>query len=208
MPKHLSTASAMSALESGSDVSVGSSKRTIALTLVVALSVGAFLVVALALIIASSADRGVDWVMLAVNLRIWAMIIGIVGCLIVAPVGVIVSLRRRESIVLSPSGIALGRRGELVPHTLLPWTDIERIEFERRRAMTPRILSYLLTEDAARRLGRSRSASRMLAVRSGFELNHRQLYPILVAAHGRFSTSHRRGGGVSAAHTKLCAGDS
>lgn len=192
MPKHLSTASVTSALESGRDVTVGSSNRAIVLTLVVSLGVGAFLVVALAFIIASSADRGVSWVMFAINLRIWAIIIGIIGCLVVAPTGVIVRLRRRESIVLSSSGIALARRGELAPNSLLPWTDIERIEFERRRAMTPRVLSYLLTEDAARRLGRYRTAPRLLAVRSGFELNHRQLYPILVAAHGRFSQHERR----------------
>jgi len=182
----------MSALESGRDVTVGPSNRTIVLSLVVSFSVGAFLVVVLAIIIASSAEQGVHWAMFAINLRIWAIVIGIIGCLVVAPVGVIVRLRRRESIVLSPSGIALARRGELDPISLLPWTDIERIEFERRGAMTPRLLSYLLTEDAARRLGRSPIAPRLLAVRSGFKLNHRQLYPILVAAHGRFSQHARR----------------
>lgn len=192
MPKHLSTASVMSALESGRNVTMSSSNRMIVLILVVSLSGGAFLVVALAFIIASSADQGVNWVMIAINQRIWAIIIGVIGCLVVAPVGVIIRLRRRESIVFSPSGIAVARRGELAPNSLLPWTDIERIELERRRAMTPRILSYLLTEDAARRLGRSRTAPRLLAVRSGFELNHRQLHPIHVAAHGRFSEHESR----------------
>lgn len=192
MPKRLSTASVMSALERGRYVTVDLSNRTIVLTLVVSLSVGAFIVVAFAFIIASNADQGVNFRMLAINLRIWAFFFGIIGCLVVAPVGVIVRLRRRESLVLSPSGIALARRGECVPNSLLPWTDIERIEFERRRAMTPRILSYLLTEDAARRVGHSRTAPRLRTVRSGFELNHRQLHPIFVAAHDRFSQHERR----------------
>src|SRR5699024_8274091 len=66
-------------------------------------SVGASLVVMLVFIIASSADQGVNWAVFAINLRIWAIIIGIIGCLVVAPVGVIVRLRRRESLVLSPT---------------------------------------------------------------------------------------------------------
>ena len=192
MSKNLSASSVMNALEDGRDVTIGSSTRTITLILLSALVIGIFLLAMLTLILSSSAEQGTDWALIAFNFRVWACVLGIIGCFVFAPISAILRLRRRESIVLSPTGVALARRGELVPNSLLPWNDIEKIVFERPRALAPRVLSYVFTENAARRFGISRGMSRQRAIGGGFELSHRHLYPIFLAAHEKFSQLENR----------------
>ncbi|WP_434594900.1 hypothetical protein [Brevibacterium sp. 1718] len=173
-------------LESGQQVVIPSSKRNVftALTIVVPLGIGllAFLVY---IVTATLGDGGSPWVIVA-NLRMWAIVAGIVGCLVVAPIGVFVRMSRRESLVVSPTGVALARRGEVLPGTLLPWHDIEVIVFEKAARRGPRVATYILTQEATRRR-RGRRHNPRLLVRSGFVLSHRRLFPVLRAAHARFA---------------------
>jgi hypothetical protein len=116
----------------------------------------------------------------------------IIGCLILAPIGVLVRLRRRVSLVISPDGISLARRGRILPEHLLAWHDVEEVVYERATTRGPKALACLLTEEATRRL-RGRGLNPRLLIRGGFVLSPRRLHPVLAAAHARFSAhSHGR----------------
>ncbi|WP_166971122.1 hypothetical protein [Brevibacterium atlanticum] len=191
MPEDLSPAAVMRRLERGQSVFIPSSTRHIVLTLFLALIIGFGLLVAFIWITAGTISEGRSWWLIIANLRMWAFVVGIIGCLVVAPIGVVLRLRRREALVLSPAGVALARHGRVLPGTLLPWHDISEVVFERAVSRGPKVLAYILTEEATRRL-RGRGLNPRIVVRSGFVLNHRRLHPILVAAHARF-TVHTQG---------------
>ncbi|AZU00449.1 hypothetical protein [Brevibacterium linens] len=61
------------------------------------------------------------------------------------------------------------------------------VVFERAVSRGPKMLAYILTEEATRRL-RRRGLNPRIVVRNGFVLSHRRLFPVLRAAHARFST--------------------
>ncbi|WP_181275663.1 hypothetical protein [Brevibacterium oceani] len=186
MPEDLSPATVLRRLERGQSVFIPSSIRHIVFTLIFALVIGVGLLIAFVWIVAATISEGRSWWLVIANLRMWAFVVGIVGCLLVAPIGVALRLRRREALVLSPAGVALARHGRVVPGTLLPWHDMEAVVYERAVSRGPKVLAYILTEEATRRL-RGRGLNPRWMVRSGFVLSHRRLHPILAAAHARFS---------------------
>ena len=186
MTDDFSPADVVRRLERGQQVVIPSSKRNVFTALAIAVPLGIGLLAFFVYIVtAALGDGGSPWVIVA-NLRMWAIVAGIIGCLVVAPIGVFVRLRGHESLVVSPTGVASARRGEVLPGTLLPWHDIESVVFESAVSPGPKVLAYMLTEEATRRLiGRGRNPR--VLVRSGFVLSHRRLYPVLRAAHARFS---------------------
>lgn len=95
-------------------------------------------------------------------------------------------MRRRESLALSPAGVALARRGVVLPGTLLRWQDMEAIVFEKTVRRGPKLAAYILTEEATRRrLGRGHNPR--LLVKNGLVLSPRRLFSVLKAAHAHFA---------------------
>lgn len=181
-----SPAAVVRRLDRGQQVVIPTSNRSVVFTLLLACVVGIGLLVFFLFIVTATIEDGRSPWVIILNLRMWAFVVGIVGCLVVAPIGVIIRMRRRESLVLSPAGVALARRGEVLPGALLPWHDIEAVVFEKAVRLGPKVLGYLLTEEATRRI-RGRGLNPRLFVRSGFVLTHRRLFPVLKAAHARFA---------------------
>lgn len=182
----LSPAAVVRRLDRGQQVVIPTSNRSVVFVLLLALVIGIGLLVFFVFIVTATIQDGRSpWVIVA-NLRMWAIVAGIIGCLVVAPIGVFVRMSRRESLNLSPAGVALARRGEVLPGTLLQWRDIEAIVFERAVHLGPKVLAYMLTEEATRRLI-ERGRNPRVHVRSGFVLSHRRLFPVLTAAHARFA---------------------
>jgi hypothetical protein len=186
MPADFSTDTVLRRLDHGESVFIPSSTRHIVLTLVLALVIGAGLLVFLAFIVISTLSDGRGWGVIVFNLRMWALAIGIIGCLIVAPIGAAIRMNRQEALVVSPDGVSLARRGRVLPGHLLLWHDMKAVVFERAVSRGPKVLAYILTEEATRRL-RGRGLNPRWIVRSGFVLSHRRLYPLLAAAHARYS---------------------
>ncbi|MGO1770220.1 MAG: hypothetical protein ACTHZX_09725 [Microbacterium sp.] len=153
--------------------------------------VGAALLGFLVLIVISSLERGGSWVLFAVNLRIWALVVGIVFGMVVAPWALIRRMLRAESLVLSRVGVTETRSGVVRPGGFLPCDDIEEIRFERRARFAPRALVYRLTEAAARERGIASPRARTMMMRAGFEAAPRLLSEILTAAHDRFAREAR-----------------
>lgn len=186
MTDDFSPAAVVHRLERGQQVVIPSSKHNVFTALAIAVTLGVGLLAFFVYIVAATlGDGGSPWVIVA-NLRMWAIVAGIIGCLVVAPIGVFVRLRRHESLVVSPTGVALARRGEVLPGTLLSWHNIEAIVFEEAARRGPSVATYILTEEATRRR-RGRRHNPRLLVRSGFVLSHRRLVPVLKAAHARFA---------------------
>lgn len=186
MADDFSPTAVVATLEHGRSVLIPSSKRHSILVLVLAFVIGIGLLAFFVFIVTATLQDGRTWWLIVANLRIWALVVGIVGCLVVAPIAVVVRMRRRESLVLSPAGVALARHGEVLPGTLLPWHDIVEVVFEQAVRRGPKALAYILTEDATRRR-RGRNLNPRLLVKGGFVLSHRRLYPVLAAAHARFA---------------------
>ncbi|WP_209325253.1 hypothetical protein [Brevibacterium renqingii] len=192
MPGDLSHAAIMRQLDLGRPALIPTSARRIVRAAIVMFILGVGLLAVLVLLIDSTLSQGGSWIGLAVNLRVWALVAGIIGCLILAPIGVLVRLRRRVSLVISPDGISLARRGRILPEHLLAWHDVEEVVYERATTRGPKALVCLLTEEATRRL-RGRGLNPRLLIRGGFVLSPRRLHPVLAAAHARFSAhSHGR----------------
>ncbi|HJF76604.1 MAG TPA: hypothetical protein K8V63_07610 [Brevibacterium linens] len=186
MTDDLSPAAVVRRLGRGQQVVIPSSNRQVLFGLLVALVIGIGLLAIFIYVVTATIKDGRSPWLIIINLRMWALVIGIVGCLVVAPIGLFVRMRRRESLVLSPVGVALARRGEVLPGTLLSWHNIEAIVFEEAARRGPRVATYILTEEATRRR-RGRRHNPRLLVRSGFVLSHRRLVPVLKAAHARFA---------------------
>ncbi|WP_210605190.1 hypothetical protein [Brevibacterium oceani] len=140
MPEDLSPATVLRRLERGQSVIIPSSTRHIVLTLILALVIGVGLLIAFVWIVAATISEGRSWWLVIANLRMWVFVVGIIGCLVVAPIGVVLRLRRREALVVSPAGVALARRGRVVPGTLLPWHDMKAIVYERAASRGPKVL--------------------------------------------------------------------
>ncbi|MDA3646128.1 hypothetical protein LZ318_29770 [Saccharopolyspora indica] len=180
-------------LEHGRKVTVHASNGFIVRRLCLCIAVGVLLLGVLIMIVISTSHQGGSWVLLTLNLRVWALLAGIIGCLVLGPWALLRRPRRAVGLVLSRDGIAETSRGVILPDTLLAWNEIEEIEFERPRPLQPRILSFRLTDVAAHERGLHRPHQRRVPVETGFELSHRRLHPILVAAHVRFTQHvHRR----------------
>lgn len=127
MTDDLSPAAVMRRLDRGQQVVIPSSNRQVLFGLLVALVIGIGLLAFFIYVVTATIEEGRSPWLIIINLRMWALVIGIVGCLVVAPIGVFVRLRRHESLVVSPTGVALARRDQVLPGTLLPWQDIEEI---------------------------------------------------------------------------------
>lgn len=186
MTDDLSPAAVVRRLDRGQQVVIPSSIRHSLLLMVPALVIGIALLAFFVLIVTAAIEDGRSPWLIIINLRMWALVVGIVGCLVVAPIGLFVRMRRRESLVLSPAGVASARRDQVLPGTLLPWQDIQAIVLEKAVRRGPKAAAYILTEEATRRrLGRGHHPR--LLVRNGFVLSPRRLFPVLKAAHARFA---------------------
>lgn len=186
MTDDLSPAAVVRRLERGQQIVIPSSNRQVLFGLLVALVIGIGLLAFFIYVVTATIEDGRSPWLIIINPRMWALVVGIVGCLVVAPIGLFARMRRRESLVLSPVGVALARRDQVLPGTLLPWQDIEAIVFEKAARRGPKAAAYILTEEATRRrLGRGHHPR--LLVRNGFVLSPRRLFPVLKAAHARFA---------------------
>ncbi|SDS86004.1 hypothetical protein SAMN04489752_2701 [Brevibacterium siliguriense] len=182
----LSPAAVVRRLDRGQQVVIPSSIRHSLLLMLPVLVIGIGLLAFFILVVHATIEDGRSPWLIIINLRMWALAVGTIGCLVVAPIGLFVRMRRRESLVLSPVGVASARRDQVLSDTLLPWQDIETIVFEKAARRGPKVPAYILTEEASRRrLGRGHNPR--LLVKSGLVLSPRRLFPVLSAAHSRFA---------------------
>lgn len=192
MSRPLNTAAALHAMDRGRSVVVGTSSRKLIVILCLALVIGAVLVGLSVLIVSGSVERNVSWVLFAFNPRMWALAIGIVGCLVVAPIAVGYRLRRADALVVSNAGLVESHRGAVLPASFVSWNEIERITLD---TVTPRpgpkYVIYYLTRDSVQRRGRTGLFARRITLRNGFEFSHRQLFELLTAAHARYARQIR-----------------
>ncbi|WP_133066675.1 hypothetical protein [Brevibacterium aurantiacum] len=192
MSRPLNTAAALHAMDRGRSVVVGTSFRKLIVILCLALVIGAVLVGLSVLIVSGSVERNVSWVLFAFNPRMWAFAIGIVGCLVVAPIAVGYRLRRADALVVSNAGLVESHRGAVLPASFVSWNEIERITLD---TVTPRpgpkYVIYYLTRDSVQRRGRTGLFARRITLRNGFEFSHRQLFELLTAAHARYARQIR-----------------
>lgn len=192
MSRPLNTAAALHAMDRGRSVVVGTSSRKLIVILCLALVIGAVLVGLSVLIVSGSVERNVSWVLFAFNPRMWAFAIGIVGCLVVAPIAVGYRLRRADALVVSNAGLVESHRGAVLPASFVSWNEIERITL---CTVTPRpgpkYVIYYLTRDSVQRRGRTGLFARRITLRNGFEFSHRQLFELLTAAHARYARQIR-----------------
>lgn len=192
MSRPLNTAAALHAMDRGRSVVVGTSSRKLIVILCLALVIGAVLVGLSVLIVSGSVERNVSWVLFAFNPRMWAFAIGIVGCLVVAPIAVGYRLRRADALVVSNAGLVESDRGAVLPASFVSWNEIERITLD---TVTPRpgpkYIIYYLTRDSVQRRGRTGLFARRITLRNGFEFSHRQLFELLTAAHARYARQIR-----------------
>ncbi|MDN5549799.1 hypothetical protein [Brevibacterium aurantiacum] len=192
MSRPLNTAAALHAMDRGRSVVVGTSSRKLIVILCLALVIGAVLVGLSVLIVSGSVERNVSWVLFAFNPRMWAFAIGIVGCLVVAPIAVGYRLRRADALVVSNAGLVESHRGAVLPASFVSWNEIERITLD---TVTPRpgpkYVIYYLTRDSVQRRGRTGLFARRITLRNGFEFSHRQLFELLTAAHARYARQIR-----------------
>ncbi|MGO2940786.1 MAG: hypothetical protein ACTIDO_00635 [Brevibacterium aurantiacum] len=192
MSRPLNTAAALHAMDRGRSVVVGTSSRKLIVILCLALVIGAVLVGLSVLIVSGSVERNVSWVLFAFNPRMWAFAIGIVGCLVVAPIAVGYRLRRADALVVSNAGLVESHRGAVLPASFVSWIEIERITL---CTVTPRpgpkYVIYYLTRDSVQRRGRTGLFARRITLRNGFEFSHRQLFELLTAAHARYARQIR-----------------
>ncbi|MGO1262184.1 hypothetical protein [Brevibacterium aurantiacum] len=192
MSRPLNTAAALHAMDRGRSVVVGTSSGKLIVILCLALVIGAVLVGLSVLIVSGSVERNVSWVLFAFNPRMWAFAIGIVGCLVVAPIAVGYRLRRADALVVSNAGLVESHRGAVLPASFVSWNEIERITLD---TVTPRpgpkYVIYYLTRDSVQRRGRTGLFARRITLRNGFEFSHRQLFELLTAAHARYARQIR-----------------
>lgn len=192
MSRPPNTAAALHAMDRGRSVVVGTSSRKLIVILCLALVIGAVLVGLSVLIVSGSVERNVSWVLFAFNPRMWAFAIGIVGCLVVAPIAVGYRLRRADALVVSNAGLVESCRGAVLPASFVSWNEIERITLD---TVTPRpgpkYVIYYLTRDSVQRRGRTGLFARRITLRNGFEFSHRQLFELLTAAHARYARQIR-----------------
>ncbi|SMX85782.1 hypothetical protein BAURA63_02266 [Brevibacterium aurantiacum] len=192
MSRSPNTAAALHAMDRGRSVVVGTSSRKLIVILCLALATGAVLVGLAFLIVTSSLDQNVSWMLFAFNPRMWAIAIGLIGCLVVAPIVVAVRLRRADALVVSNAGLVESHRGAVLPASFVSWNEIERITL---CTVTPRpgpkYVIYYLTRDSVQRRGRTGLFARRITLRNGFEFSHRQLFELLTAAHARYARQIR-----------------
>lgn len=192
MSRSPNTAAALHAMDRGRSVVVGTSSRKLIVILCLALATGAVLVGLAFLIVTSSLDQNVSWMLFAFNPRMWAFAIGIVGCLVVAPIAVGYRLRRADALVVSNAGLVESHRGAVLPASFVSWNEIERITLD---TVTPRpgpkYVIYYLTRDSVQRRGRTGLFARRITLRNGFEFSHKQLFELLTAAHARYARQIR-----------------
>lgn len=185
-PPH--TPAALHAMDRGRSIVVKSSTGKLVFGLCFALVIGALLVGLAFLIVESSLKANVSWVLFAVNLRLWALAIAIIGCLVLVPIGVTIRLRRADALVLSNTGLVESRRGTALPATFVSWNEIERVARDTATARPgPKFAVYYLTPETAQRRGRTGPFARRIMLRNDYELRHRQLFELLSAAHARYA---------------------
>lgn len=99
----LSPAAVVRRLDRGQQVVIPSSIRHSLLLMLPVLVIGIGLLAFFILVVHATIEDGRSPWLIIINLRMWALAVGTIGCLVVAPIGLFVRMRRRESLVLSPS---------------------------------------------------------------------------------------------------------
>ncbi|WP_346036119.1 hypothetical protein [Brevibacterium picturae] len=187
MSRPPNTTAALHAMDRGRSVVVGTSSRKLIVILFIALATGAVLVGLAVLIVSSSLERNVSWMLFAFNPRMWAITVGTIGCLVVAPIAVAFRLRRADALVVSSTGLVESHRGTVLPASFVSWNEIERITLDTATPRPgPKYVVYYLTRDSVQRRGRTGPFARRIMLRTGFELSHRRLFELLTAAHARY----------------------
>lgn len=169
---------------------IPASRGALLLLLALALPVGAGLsVLAWWMVYGTLRQPDADVVLLLVlNLRLWAVVVGAVACLLLAPWAVVRRWRQREVLVVTPVGLAEHRRGDARPVATLGWHEIDEVLFQRRpaaRPPSPRQVTYRFTPAAAQRRGIT-TPEGLVSVWTAYELPRRDLYRLLRAAHQRY----------------------
>lgn len=189
MSRDLTPAAVIHRLDHGGSITIPASKRYG--TLVLALVTGLFLLGIFFLMVRGGIEEGTSWALYVFNLRVWAFVVGILGCLVLAPIAVAIGRVRSPALVLTRDGIVETRRGIALPQTFLPWREIEGFVYSKpdspRSWALPRTLRYVLTPEGALRCGLKDPNRRELYLRYRFALSHRRLFSLLVAAHARYS---------------------
>lgn len=176
-------------LERTGQLVIPASRANLLITLALSLVVGAGLsVLAGWIVYGTLREPDASPALFLINLRVWAIVIGAAACLLVAPWVVARRWRRREVLVMTPSGLAEHHRGDAVPFATLCWHEIREVLFERAAgtyAPSPRLVTYRLAPEAARRRGIT-TPGLLVSVWTGYELSRRDLYRLLRAAHQRY----------------------
>ncbi|MCD1284500.1 MULTISPECIES: hypothetical protein [unclassified Brevibacterium] len=189
MSRDLTPAAVIHRLDHGGSITIPASKKYG--TLVLALVTGLFLLGIFFLMVRGGIEEGTSWALYVFNLRVWAFVVGILGCLVLAPIAVAIGRVRSPALVLTRDGIVETRRGIALPQTFLPWREIEGFVCSKPDSpgswALPRTLRYVLTPEGALHCGLKDPNRRELYLRYRFALNHRRLFSLLVAAHARYS---------------------
>lgn len=191
MSRALTPAAVIHRLDHGGSLILPASKRFSTLILVLALVTGLFLLGLFILMVRGGIDEGTSWALYVFNLRVWAIVAAILGCLVLAPIAVVIGRVRSPALVLTRDGIVETRRGVALPQTFLPWQEIDGFVYAKpdvpKPWALPRTLRYVLTPAGALRCGLQDPNRRELQLRYGFALSHRRLFSLFAAAHARYS---------------------
>lgn len=190
--KNLSPTNVIRQLDVGRSVVIGLKRRSIALMLPFVVLLGLFLAWLFILMVGGGIEQGTNWALVVFNPRTVAVMVGIVGCLVIVPVGLAARLLRDDSLLLSRDGIVEQHRGRTMSQTFIHWTEIDTVTFESLTAKPGfKMVVYRLTPDAVRRRGLRGWMAGTIPLRTGYELKRRRLFEVLSAAHARYSgTGH------------------
>lgn len=190
--ENLSPADVIRRLDAGRSVVIRLKRRSITLMLPAVVLLGLFLVWLLMLMVGGGIEQGTHWALVVFNLRTVAVMVGIVGCLVIVPVGLAARLLRDDSLLLSRDGIVEQHRGRTMSQTFMHWSEIDTVTFESLTARPGfKMVVYRLTPDAVRRRGLRGWMAGTVPLRTGYELKGRRLFEVLSAAHARYSGTGR-----------------
>lgn len=187
----------LAALDAGYPVRIPMSRAKAVGMLAMGLVIGLVLLGLLALMV-SETDSPLS---LLLNVRVWAILVGIVGCLVLVPVAMTVQLARREALVITREGVSETRGDTLLAVTA--WQDITHVDTTMVRSgihqVGTRFVIYTMTPPARERIERhhaahggrppwmSRGRPGAVLVRRGYVMTPTRLAELLEAARRRYS---------------------
>lgn len=192
MPRTSALADLIRVLDSGGTVPIRASRTKPVVALAACFVLGLVLLALLVLILTRSIEEGTDWRLIVFNLRLWALLIAVVACLVGMPWAMVRRLRQSETLLLSRHGIAEHHGHAPTPRATVQWNEIRAIALERqptgrRPNIGPRLVTYHLTPEAVRRRGRQGAHADVFVVWSMYEVSRQRLAEVLRAAHSRYA---------------------